>query len=432
MNTLYSNMELLTPVEQMEFNANVRHLKIARSNISRINGNNGLGDLGKLSRAEKIALKQQKRIEKAARKALNRLMSKKERRRIAKQAKRAQKQLKRSGGTGFIGELNKPGAAVFPLSPIAEQFRLASVAGDFSSMNAIAPFGTKAWLPKTSLGKYRFSVENGRAIYIPWSDQDVDLFLAGPWLVRNPATGLAPLIHPRRTRAINFPKISMTYKKGQAKVARKYQATDSRHVYPIRPGNYIVGHGIKSTWVKIRTPVIIAGAIVAAVYLGPAVVAKIKAMGVEGAAATEAASGTVATTATTSAKIFAGAQQLTNYVNQARTVEAIVNGEMPPPPIGVTGDSFREWAFDVAKDEFMKETQRQMTAAEEAQLQREIAQMQTELERLIPANTPMQPSAGVPFAVQETMAKQKTDSAQLNQIITIAIPVGLAIFAFGG
>ena len=454
-NSLYSDMDLLTPVERMQLHTNVRNLQIARSHINRIAAtnvtrDNGLGELGKLSREEKIALKKQRRIEKAARRALNKLMSKKQRRRLAKQARKAQKQLRKSiigdatGGRGFIAELNKPGAARLPLSPIAEQFRVASVAGDFVTMNAIAPFGPRAWLKKTSLGKYRFELQNGRLIYLPWSDQDIDLFLAGPWLVRNPATGQAPLIHPRRTRRSDFVKRSIDYKNAQRKVAQRFPASNARHVVAITPGAYIFKSGLKSRWVKIRKSVLIAGAIVAAVYLGPQVVAKIKGMGApasvaEGAAAeaatgaaSGAATGGIATSAGTSAKIFAGAQQLTEQINQARTINAIVNGEMPPPPIGVSGNSFREWAFNVAKDEFIKDAQRQMTQSEEIQLQREIAQMQSELERLIPANTAMQPSAGVPLAVQKTMLEQKKNSEELNQILMIAVPVGIGLFMLGG
>ena len=100
----------------------------------------------------------------------------------------------------------------------------------------------------------------------------------------------------------------------------------------------------------------------------------------------------VAAKATFFTKVKAGSATLLSVVNKARTVEAIAKGELPPPPISIKGESFRDWMFITAKEKMQEEAMeagqeyiaRKMTAKEEAALKAEIAQMQRELIRLMP------------------------------------------------
>lgn len=270
------------------YNSHVRrinHLVAAQNAIDYESGLDGLGGKKKkkLTRAEKQEKKRLAKIEKAERLALHRLTSKKEREKIAKRAKKAKKKfskgLKKGRATGFTAELNKRGSVPFPLSAQAESLRAASVAGNFIAMNEIAPFGPAAltWAQWTPLGKYRFTLQNGKPVWIPWSEQDYTNFLNGPWLVRDPNTGLAPLLHPRRKVAFDKGAKLKKLVRNAEKSARKYPNTDPRHTSGLNVGEYTYKHGLDSTWVKIRAPVMIAVAIVASVYLGPAILQAVQA-----------------------------------------------------------------------------------------------------------------------------------------------------------
>jgi hypothetical protein len=117
-----------------------------------------------MTKAEK---KRAAKLAKEQRMALHRLTSKKERERIAKRAKKARKKLK--SATGFVGDVNEVGPPGLPLTEAEEQFRQASVAGDLLAMNAMLPFGPNNWRSKIPLGKYRFVLQNGRQVWIPWT-----------------------------------------------------------------------------------------------------------------------------------------------------------------------------------------------------------------------------------------------------------------------
>ena len=430
----------MTAAERREYRCRVINIQNARRDIDAINSNTTLGELGKLTKAEKAEKKRLQRIEKAERKALYRLTSKKAREKMAKRAKKAKRKLaksiKKGRASGFIAKLNSRGPVTLPLTPTEESLRQASVAGDFIAMNAIAPFGPAAliWVDKTTMGKYRFEIQNGRPLYIPWSEYDIDNFLNGPWFVQNPQTGLADLIHPRRKRGFDLADKKKKYMNHLAK-AQKYPATDIRSMGMIEPGVYQISHGISSTWVKIRTPVMVAVAVVAAVYLGPAIVAKVKTLGAGGATAEGAATGVTAggaTTATTSAKIFAGAQQLTGYVNKARTINAIANGEMPPPPVTIGGSNFTDWAMIEAKEKFMEDMQRKMTEAEERQMRREIEAMQRELEKIIPPGVPIEPAPELNTTVKQMQVVEEKKAADVAKIMQFAIPAVIGFMVLRG
>lgn len=382
------------------------------------------------------------KIEKEQRLALHRLTSKKERERIARRAKKARKKLK--SATGFIGDVNEPGAPGLPLTQAEENYRAASVAGDFAAMNSMLPFGPNNYRKSTPLGKYRFVVQNGAQVWIPFSEQDVINFLNGPWLIRNPQTGLAPLLHPRRK--ISFDKAAKIKKltKRFQKAARKFRNTDMRHVSGFNVGEYTYKSGLDSTWVKVRAPVMVAVAIVASVYLGPGILQAVQtglakagaALGVGGgtgaASGGAVATGTTATAkATFASKVFAGAKTLSGYVNNARTIKAVVKGEEIPPPVGVSGENFTEWAFKVAKDEAIKEYGRQLTKKEEADIKKEIRQLQAQLEPYT-KNVPLESPPDLAEPLKKIQVIEQEKQAQTEQILKIAVPVGIAFLAMRG
>ena len=248
--------------------------------------------------------------------------------------------------------------------------------------------------------------------------------------------------------------------------ARRYPSTDPRHIWNYHVTQAQCKKPKKSLWVKIRKPLAIAAGIVAAVYLGPVVVEKIgAAVGGGGAGAGGAAAGTgagatatgtgvaagtgagaKAGTATFFSKVKAGSKTLLKYVNRARSIKAIADGELPPPPIGIPGSSFREWATIVAKEQIVKAAkeealergveyiQRKMTEKEERKLREEIAAMQRELERLIPKEVkemPPEPAPQVPTPVKVIQEQEAQRALDAQDLLLPAAIVGGALLLGG-
>jgi len=332
------------------------------------------------------------------------------------------------------------------LSPIERDFQRLTLARDWPSLFAYLP--APLWGQYGILGKYSFTEQNGRRVFIPFTEEEIARFVYSPYYTVQPghectdeqrAMGVAALWKASQTHAAKFP------------------ATDWRSIWPIYPGwgypgqRYGCEKYVPSTWVKIRKPVMIAVAVVAAVYLGPLVADKIAAIS---AGTGEAATGIVGagtktgavvakagiSTATGTASLFTqvqtSANSLLSYVNKARTIEAIANGELPPPPIGIAGSNFTDWALGVAKEEMKKELMEtvsekmadEMVKREEAKMRAEIEAMQRELVKLIPADTSMRPAEEVPAKVVDIMAREKANAEKLSSALTIAVPLGLAYF----
>ena len=109
-------------------------------------------------------------------------------------------------------------------------------------------------------------------------------------------------------------------------------------------------------------------------------------------------------------------------MNQARTVKAIVEGEEIPPPVGVSGANFGEWAFKVAKDEAIKQYGRKLTKDEEAAMRREIAQLQTQLHPYV-KNVPLEIPPELPQTIQNIQVIEERKKDQTEQMMKLAIPV---------
>jgi len=102
--------------------------------------------------------------------------------------------------------------------------------------------------------------------------------------------------------------------------------------------------------------------------------------------AKKAASKAAATAATEALSIADKARELipkvVDVANNARTLKAIANGEIPPPPITLTGDSFREYATSLAQQYLEKEIRDKQQRLTEAQLEADNREIQAEIDRL--------------------------------------------------
>ena len=315
--------------------------------------------------------------------------------------------------------------AELPLNSVQESMRQLSLKGDFQAMHTMQPFTVHAWNENTPLGKYRFNIVNGKKIYVPFTDEEIERFVfnhvKGPYIIEPGAE-------------CDLEKVAQKFKEEQANNKKQFPNTDWRHVVPIYPGGYICKIYRPSAWVKWRHVAAVAVGIVAAIYLGPIIAEKAAALG----------GGEAGSTASTFTKIKDGANSVLNIVNKARSVDAIIKGELPPPPISIVGDSFREWAYLVAKDQIEKEAMelaakegqkyiaKKLTEAEEKKLREEIAAMQAELEKIEAANKAaqtIQPAAELPQPIKELqtteVAKAADNAATLNTLLLLGIPAAL-------
>lgn len=350
-----------------------------------------------------------------------------------------------------------------------KQMRRAIYAGNFDAFNNLVVISKFGWSSNTPLGMYRFKYIDGKRRYKPFSD--VDLATLFQYMAGATNTyGYNRFAEPGSSCDWNV--LLNQYVNMQIAAKKNYPNTDWRHIVEIYPGRYICQVYKPSLWIKIRKPVIAAVAIVAAIYLGPIVMAKIgegAAVGATGAGAeaTIAVTGITTTAATTTAtvavtattvevatavvtasqvgSVLATTQTVVGYINKARTVAALVQGELPPPPIGISGDTFTEWALDIAKDELIKEVQertgeylsdkakRELIAAEEARLIEEIKMMQAELAKLVPPGTPIMPSQDLDADVRaRIIAMQEIERKRADQnMMLLAVGAGALLLVAG-
>lgn len=326
------------------------------------------------------------------------------------------------------------------LTPIEKQFQKMTLARDWTALFTFLP--PQLWGQYGMLGKYSFMEQNGKRIFIPFSLDELRQFTFSPYYTVQPGYTCTDEQREMGAQAL--------WKAMQVHMG-KFPPTDYRHIWPIYPGWGYPGqrYGCEkyqpSTWVKIRKPVAIAVGIVAAVYLGPIVYDKISgalATASEGGGIVGAGSkaGTVATagTAAEKATLFAKVQTGVQYYNQVNTVNAIVHGEMPPPPIGITGANFTEWAMDVAKKEMKEELMKtvnekiadEMVKKEEAKIRAEIEAMQRELAGILPAGIPIGPSPNLPQNMRERISQMQAieKDRERNTLTLLALAVPAAYF----
>lgn len=339
-------------------------------------------------------------------------------------------------GGNAIPLQTKPGE-----NKLLEAMRVATLAGDWYALNELVPFRApglwnhpkKKRLGKAiQLGKFSFVWgADGRPRYVPFTAQQIYHYI-DKYAPRRPAKYACP---EKRKQ-----KMTGRLAKKQRRRQRKIPSTDWRHVVDMFPGGLVCRRPKKSLWVKIRKPVAIAVAVVAAVYLGPMVYDKIGGFLAGGGEA-----GAAATTATQSAGFVSKVKTAVGFYNKASTVNAIIRGERPPPPIGISGSTFTEMAMSVAKDEFVREAQeraaqagleyieKKMTAQEERQMRAEVEELQRELAALVPAGTPVAPDPGLQPEVREKINEMQNIERQRDTnaltLLAVAVPVGLLLAA---
>lgn len=339
--------------------------------------------------------------------------------------------------------------------------------------------GPGVWQKHWSLSKYSFTGDGANKRYVAWTEPDIRNWIFSPYYTIAPGHECSDA---QRNTGV------AAYMKAQARHKQKFNPSIYHYVWPIYPGR---GYGDQtygcqrdkdSWWVEHRKVVVAAVAVVAAVYLGPIIAAKIGAGGVEAAAGgaagtgggtaaggivgagtkagaaviTKAGAGAAITTKATGAVIaiqsaaeagtlFSKVQAGVKLVNQARTIDSIIKGEMPPPPIGISGSNFTEWALDIAKKELIdevqertgeyltKKMQEELIKKEEAELRAEIERMQRELAAIIPPGTPIMPSPELSNDVRARIAAMQNIERQRGQqnMILMALAAGGVFLAFG-
>lgn len=137
---------------------------------------------------------------------------------------------------------------------------------------------------------------------------------------------------------------------------------------------------------------------------------------VSGAVSQAAAAGQSASRAASIVtKAKAIAPKVVKAVNAARTVEAVANGEMPPPPVELEGDNFKEWGASLAEqylERRVSERGEQMAEAERAlaeqQIRNEMERLQREAQARLPGPSRdyIDPPRGVIEAQQAGLSAQ--------------------------
>lgn len=382
--------------------------------------------------------------------------------RAAQDAAVAASRAKAAGVARFKAELwrGKPGpgnVAVTPLSPEGLALQGVTLARDWDRLFGLTG-GVKNWVPARgqrqeppSLGKYSFQIlSNGRRKYIPFTKAELTAWVFSKHYRPHPTK---PCTDEMRQAGLAF-----ALEKGAAYRARTPDTSNPSHLWPLRPGQgqrkghaYMCQPVKKSLWVKIRKKVYIAAGVVTAVFLGPVVLSKVGGMLAHGEAggaivgagakAGAAAKIGVAAKAGVAAKVgfgakaagyFATVQKGVGIVNNARTVNAIIHGDMPPPPIA-TGKNFTEWAMNIAKDELAKEQAEKLTALEEERMRRELEAIQREIDAFVPRGTPIAPDPNLQPGVRDRIIEiQNIERGRDNTgaiALMLAVPVALLAFA---
>lgn len=328
-------------------------------------------------------------------------------------------------------------------NPYIKELREVSLAGDWNRLFRLIPIFK--WGYKGNplmagiafpLGKFRFHWgADGKPVYVPFTEQELVNYVVPQRVFSQPIMYKCP---PEQ-----YANIAAHLFSQQQANERQYPTSDWRHVLPIYPRSLLCKRPSESLWMKIRYPVLIAVGVVVAIYLGPAILDKVGSLMPGGGTGTATAA---TEKATLFSKIKTSTETALGYVNKARTIEAIAKGELPPPPIGIAGSSFREWALIVAKkeiqdaaiDKAMEMGQeyiaKKMTEKEERALQAEIAKMQAELLALMPPEVkamPPEPNPELPPIIKKIQAIEEKRAFDFQQLIIPGVLVAGALLLGG-
>jgi len=354
-----------------------------------------------------------------------------------------------------IGKTSVPMYTVQGPEPLTDRGRVLQrliLANDLDALFALLP--RSSWNKRWHLSKYQFKTVNGKRVYVPWTEADVKKWAFSPYL--NIAPGW-DCTDERRTAIV-----AAHWKKIVGTKAKFPDTSDWKHVWPIYPNGAYPGqhYGCQeyegSSWVRMRGIVYIAVAIVAAVYLGPIVMDKIGGLlaNMGGASGAGAGSG-AATTATTATKTSAFLSKVSKGVkvyNKLNTVNHIIQGKVPPPPIGIAGSTFAAVAMNAAKDYAIKEAKdyaiktgteyvaKKYSQKEEAQMAAEIAKIQAEIARLqlLAPDTPIEPSPELAepirqkiIEIQNVERERQADTSGVA-VLALAVPAVLLLAGQAG
>jgi hypothetical protein len=330
-----------------------------------------------------------------------------------------------------------PGRAIHgtaPLNKSEKAMQAAILARDYDAVFKLLP--RKYWKPHWQLQKYSFT-QNGVKRYVPFSKQDITRWVRSPYWITEKGYDCP--------EAQYVDQIRRHWDKTQRQ-ARKFPPTDWRHPWPLYPGRIGCVIYRPSTWVKIRKKVYIAAGVVTAAFLGPLVISKVGGMLAQGEAGgaivgagakvgAAAKVGTAAKVATVAAKTggyLATVQKGVGYINTGRTVNAIIHGDAPPPPIDISGKNWVDWGVKVASDELARDQQKKITAAEEARMRAELEAIQREIDAYVPAGTPIRPDPNLEPGVRGRIEDIQTIERGRNTgaiALAVAIPAALLLMA---
>lgn len=121
-------------------------------------------------------------------------------------------------------------------------------------------------------------------------------------------------------------------------------------------------------------------------------------------------------------------------INAKRTIDAVKNGEMPPPPISLGDGSFTDFAAKTGEAILQDQLQRKLTEAEKKMMEAEIERQRRYLAQFEPAHAPVVNSRLAPelTAAQKDRADQAIDQKEGAQGILLALAIPAALFLIGG
>jgi len=153
------------------------------------------------------------------------------------------------------------------------------------------------------------------------------------------------------------------------------------------------------------------------------------------AAATPA--GIAANVASLAEKAKALVPKVVDVANNVRTLKAIADGEIPPPPITLEGDSFASYATSLAQQYLQKELRDKQEKLTEAQLAADNREIQIEIDRLQRETVerlrrqqiqPQQISYPLPAVAPAVAAGERAAPDDMMKYALLAVPLMAAVF----
>jgi hypothetical protein len=189
-------------------------------------------------------------------------------------------------------------------------------------------------------------------------------------------------------------------------------------VWPIDPIAQCMPTSSSRRRKAIKKAAAIAAVVVGAVFLGPAIAGALK-----GAAAKIGALGI-------GKAVTASIPKVVDLANAKQTIDAVRNGEVPPPPISLQGDNFKDYAASVAQSLLQREAAAQQQQVSEAQLELQRQQLVNEITRLqqggaalLPPGSPSYPVPALRSPILSTMEGSQAQSAMFSNVALLAAMV---------